>query len=57
MTATTGPARGSLVVDADGAITYTPSNGFFGTDTFTYTISDGRGGTSTATVTVTVNKK
>ncbi len=57
VTATTSPARGSVVINADGTITYTPSNGFFGTDTFTYTISDGRGGTTTATVTVTVKKK
>ncbi len=56
VTATTSPSRGSVIVNADGTVTYTPSTGFFGTDTFTYTISDGRGGTATATVTVTVNR-
>jgi hypothetical protein len=38
-----------------GTVTYTPVNGFVGTDAFTYTISDGRGGSATANVTVTVN--
>ncbi len=57
VTATTSPARGSVVINADGTITYTASTRFYGTDTFTYTISDGRGGTTTATVTVTVKRK
>jgi len=35
-------------------ITYTPSAGFNGTDSFEYTVSDGKGGTDTATVNVTV---
>jgi hypothetical protein len=54
VTGATDPANGSVVVNADGTITYTPDAGFNGTDTFTYTISDGNGGTSQATVTVTV---
>jgi len=37
-------------------VTYSPTLGFNGTDSFTYTISDGNGGTDTATVTVTVIK-
>ena len=49
------PANGSVVVEADNTITYTPDADFFGEDSFTYTISDGNGGTDTATVTVTVN--
>ena len=52
---TTDPANGSVTVNADGTITYTPNSNFNGTDTFTYTIEDGNGGTDTATVTVTVD--
>uniref|UniRef100_UPI0026388995 Ig-like domain-containing protein n=1 Tax=uncultured Pelagimonas sp. TaxID=1618102 RepID=UPI0026388995 len=54
VTGTTEPANGEVVVNADGTVTYTPDDGFTGTDTFDYTISDGNGGTDTATVTVTV---
>jgi large repetitive protein len=46
--------NGTVLINADGTITYTPDANFNGTDTITYTISDGNGGTSTATVTVTV---
>ncbi|MBX9584471.1 MAG: tandem-95 repeat protein [Gemmataceae bacterium] len=48
------PAHGSVAVNPDGTVTYTPGRNFNGTDTFTYTIDDGVGGSSTATVTVTV---
>ena len=47
-------ANGTVVINPDGTVTYTPKANFFGVDTITYTISDGQGGTSTATVTVTV---
>ncbi len=41
------------VVSTDGTvITYTPGEGFSGSDVFTYTIADGFGGTATATVTL-----
>ena len=48
------PQQGSLSVNPDQTITYTPAPGFLGQDEFTYTISDGWGGSDTATVTVTV---
>ena len=48
-------ANGTVVIEADGTVTYTPAADFNGTDTITYQISDGNGGTSTAIVTVTVN--
>ncbi|MCE8529008.1 tandem-95 repeat protein [Ruegeria pomeroyi] len=48
------PANGSVVVNADNTLSYTPDANFNGTDTFTYTVSDGNGGADTATVTVTV---
>jgi large repetitive protein len=54
VTAATAP-NGTVVINPDGTITYTPRANFNGTDTITYTISDGKGGTSTATVTVTVD--
>ncbi|MHA6316122.1 Ig-like domain-containing protein, partial [Altererythrobacter sp. CAU 1778] len=47
-------SNGTVVINADGTITYTPDANYFGTDSITYTISDGEGGTSTATVTVTI---
>ncbi|WP_407665396.1 Ig-like domain-containing protein [Mycolicibacterium stellerae] len=55
--------KGSVVVDAGGAFTYTPDAGqrFIAafasgayTDTFTVTAADGHGGTSTTDVTVTI---
>jgi glucose/arabinose dehydrogenase len=53
----TAPSKGRVTVGTSAkTVTYTPSNGFIGIDTFTYTASDGHGGTATATVTVTVNK-
>ncbi len=52
VTGTTPPANGSIVLNANGSITYTPNLGFVGTDTFTYTISDAQGITDTETVTV-----
>ncbi len=46
---------GTAVVNAtSNGVTYTPANGFRGTETFSYTISDGQGGIATATATVTV---
>ena len=51
----TQPANGSVVVEVDDTVTYTPDAHFNGIDTFTYTIEDGNGGSDTATVTVTVN--
>ena len=53
--AVTQGANGTVVINADNTVTYTPDNNFTGQDTFTYTISDGNGGTDTATVTVNVN--
>jgi Ca2+-binding RTX toxin-like protein len=46
--------NGTVTVNADGTITYTPDEDFNGTDTITYTVTDPDGNTSTSTVTVTV---
>lgn len=55
LTVTTASApNGTVVINADGTLTYTPDVNFNGTDTITYEISDGQGGSSTSTVTVTV---
>lgn len=51
-----GPAHGAVVINQNGTITYTPTNGYYGVDSFQYQVSDGQGGTSTATATVTVNQ-
>lgn len=50
----TGPANGTVVVNADGTYTYTPATDFNGLDSFTVTVSDGNGGITTVTVAVTV---
>ncbi|MFP4394324.1 MAG: Ig-like domain-containing protein, partial [Anaerolineales bacterium] len=54
ITTTTDPANGSVEINDDGAVAYTPDAGFVGEDTFTYIVSDGEA-TATATVMVTVN--
>lgn len=51
----TQPANGSVTVNPDGTITYTPDPGFSGNDTFSYTACDPSGNCNTAAVTVTVN--
>lgn len=48
------PANGTLTLNADGSLTYTPSQGFSGTDTFTYKANDGTADSNVATVTITV---
>lgn len=49
----TGPANGTLTLNANGTYEYTPKAGFSGSDTFSYTVSDGKL-TSTGVVTITV---
>ncbi|MGB5458548.1 MAG: gliding motility-associated C-terminal domain-containing protein [Eudoraea sp.] len=59
----TSPADGTAVINNNGTpgdpsddnITYTPSPGFIGTDSFTYTLCDNLSNCSTATVTILVN--
>jgi VCBS repeat-containing protein len=47
-------AHGSVIVNPDKTVRYTPAANYSGSDAFTYTISDGSGGTATATVTINV---
>ncbi|SLN69235.1 Ig-like domain-containing protein [Oceanibacterium hippocampi] len=50
------PAHGSVFINNDGTITYTPAEGFHGEDSFKYRVGDGNGGFSIATASVLVNK-
>ncbi|WP_339617460.1 cadherin-like domain-containing protein [uncultured Gilvimarinus sp.] len=47
-------ANGSVVLNGDGSVTFTPDTDFTGEATFDYTVNDGNGGTDTATVRVNV---
>jgi len=55
VSAVTQGAYGSVDINLDNTVTYTPYTGFSGSDSFTYTASDGMGGTDTATVSISVN--
>ncbi|NML27147.1 retention module-containing protein, partial [Zoogloea dura] len=48
------PGKGTVTINPDGTLTYTPAPDYNGQTTITYTVSDGKGGTSTTTVTVNV---
>lgn len=47
-------AHGTLTINTDGKVKYTPTTGYSGADSFSYTVSDGNGNTATANVDVTV---
>ncbi|TPA12599.1 tandem-95 repeat protein, partial [Vibrio parahaemolyticus] len=48
-----GPANGTVSVNPDGSVTYTPNDNYHGTDSFTYIVTSGRVSEST-TVSVDV---
>ncbi|MBL0282782.1 MAG: retention module-containing protein [Zoogloea sp.] len=52
--ASVDPAKGSVTVNADGTLTFTPAANVNGPVEITYTISDGKGGTASATTTVDI---
>lgn len=54
ITAVSTPGNGSVAVNPDQTVTYTPSPGFQGTDSFTYTVRDQADAFATGTVTVLV---
>ncbi len=54
VTALSSPDDGTVALNDDGTVTYTPADGFTGTDTFSYTVSDPDGETAQADVEVTV---
>jgi hypothetical protein len=49
------PSHGRAIVQEDQSITYIPTSGYTGSDSFTYQVNDGTGTSATATVNVTVN--
>ena len=49
------PMFGTLVFNGDGSFTYTPTNFFYGTDTFSYVANNGSVSSSPAIVTLIVN--
>jgi hypothetical protein len=51
---TDGPDRGTLSFNPDGSFVYTPSAGFFGSDSFTYQVTAG-GASDTGQVVIIVN--
>jgi cellulose biosynthesis protein BcsQ len=55
ISAVTPGTGGSVEINADGTLTYTPHPNYYGTDKFTYTVADREGQTDTATVTVAVS--
>jgi VCBS repeat-containing protein len=50
----TGPAHGTLTLNANGSFAYTPAANYNGPDSFTYRASDGSLTSDPATVTITV---
>lgn len=54
ITAVTQGTRGSVSINANGTVTYTPNLNTSGADSFTYTVRDAAGATDTATVTLNV---
>ncbi|MCH8119310.1 MAG: tandem-95 repeat protein [Planctomycetes bacterium] len=55
VTAVSQGTNGSVTINPDSTLSYSPHANFYGSDTFTYTISDNKGLTDTAKVNVTVN--
>ena len=54
VTSVTQGKNGSVSINSDNTLSYTPNENFYGSDAFTYTISDGKGGTDAAAVRVKV---
>lgn len=55
VTAAFGATHGTVSINADGTIAYTPSADYSGADSFTYEVTDSLGDTATASVDVTIN--
>jgi len=51
----TDGAHGTVVINPDNTVTYTPNANYNGSDNFTYTASDGLGGNTVGTVNVAIN--
>ncbi|MBV9957437.1 MAG: tandem-95 repeat protein, partial [Acidobacteria bacterium] len=55
VTSVTQGAHGSVIINPDGTLRYTPNANFNGADSFTYSIGCAAAGSDTANVSVTVN--
>jgi len=55
ITSVSNSSHGTVVLNSDSTITFTPDTNYFGEATFEYVISDGNGATDTATVTININ--
>ncbi|MEV7611908.1 FG-GAP-like repeat-containing protein [Streptomyces sp. NPDC089799] len=51
----TGPAHGTLTLNANGSFSYQPGSGYVGSDSFTYKATDGTVDSNIATVTINVS--
>ena len=49
-----GPAHGTLTLNADGAFTYAPAASYVGTDSFTYKANDGQADSNIDTVSIAI---
>jgi len=47
--------NGTVILNGDGTVTFTPTGDYFGAASFNYTIDDGNGEQSTATVNLTIS--
>ena len=54
VTAASDPANGTIAIQSDGTVRYTPDPDFAGADTFDYTADDGTGNSDTGSVAVIV---
>jgi VCBS repeat-containing protein len=47
------PSHGTVIINADGSFSYTPTANYYGADSFTYKISDGVVDSNVSTVSLT----
>ena len=57
LTISSNPTEGNVVVNGDNTITYTPDNGYIGSDSFEYEVCDNDDECSTASVTINVREE
>ena len=50
-------SNGSVVRNANGIYTYTPNDGFLGTDSFSYTVTSSSGHTHTSTIEISCGRQ
>jgi gliding motility-associated-like protein len=56
VTINTNPTNGTVVVESDNTVTYTPDSEYFGNDSFQYTITDNNSDSDVASVSVTIDE-